>query len=143
MGADLRVRLKTGAGWTLLTGEIQLGSNMDRGLFIANPTIGGQDTRELGYYAGIVQEITQYAAVGFRTELYDPNADFLGFQSGKLVPVSQRVRTHSPMLALLLPGRARLVFQYDFVRDFFGRDARGVPNDLANDAWTLRMQGEL
>jgi hypothetical protein len=141
--ADLQLRLKTGAGSTTLLGEIQLGSNMDRGLFIANPTIGGQDTRELGYYVGAVQEITQYAAIGFRTDFYDPNADFLGFQSGKLVPVSQRVRTYSPLVALVLPGRARLVFQYDFIRDFYGRDARGVPNDLANDTFTLRMQGEL
>jgi hypothetical protein len=43
----------------------------------------------------------------------------------------------------VIPGRARLVFQYDFIRDFLGRDAAGIPNDLANDAWTLRLQGEL
>jgi hypothetical protein len=143
MGADLEARLKTGAGTTFLNAEIQLGSNMDRGLFIANPSIGGQDTRELGFNVAFVQEITPYAAVGFRTDYYNPNADFLGFQSGKLIPVSERVRTYSPLVAVQIPGRARLVFQYDFIRDFYGRDARGVPNDLANDAWTLRLQGEL
>ena len=120
-----------------------MGSNMDRGLFIVNPTISGQDTRELGYYIGFVQEVTPYGAVGFRTDFYNPNADFLGFQSGKLVPVSQRMRTYSPLVAFVIPGHARLVFQYDFIRDFLGRDATGVPNDLANDAWTLRLQGEL
>jgi hypothetical protein len=143
MGADLQFRFKTGAGWTSLLGEIQMGSNMDRGLFIVNPTISGQDTRELGYYLGFVQEVTPYGAVGFRTDFYNPNADFLGFQSGKLVPVSQRMRTYSPLVAFVIPGHARLVFQYDFIRDFLGRDATGVPNDLANDAWTLRLQGEL
>jgi hypothetical protein len=142
-GADLQMRLKTDAGSTLVYGEIQLGSNMDRGLFIVNPTLSGLDTREVGYYVGFVQEVTPYGAIGFRTDYYDPNADFLGFQSGKLIPVSQRVRTYSPMIAAVIPGRARLIFQYDFIRDFYGRDVRGVPNDLANDAWTLRLQGEL
>jgi hypothetical protein len=142
-GADLQVRLKTDAGATLVYGEIQLGSNMDRGLFIVNPTLSGQDTRELGYYVGFIQEVTPYGAVGFRTDYYDPNADFLGFQSGKLIAVSQRIRTYSPMLAAVIPGRTRLIFQYDFIRDFYGRDVRGVPNDLANDAWTLRLQGDL
>ena len=143
MGADLQTRLKTPAGWTTLYGEVQLGSNIDRGLFIVNPSVASQDTRELGYYIALTQEVSPYGAVGFRMDYYNPNADFLGFQSGKLVTVSQRIRTYSPMVALVVPGRARLVFQYDFIRDFLGRDVRGVPNDLANDAWTLRLQGEL
>jgi len=142
-GADLQVRMKTPAGWSTLYGEVQVGSNIDRGLFIANPAIVGEDTRELGYYVGAIQEITPYAALGFRVDYYNPNADFLGLESGRLVPVSQRVRTYSPVVSAMIPGRAKLTFQYDFIRDFYGRDARGVPNDLANDAWTLRLQGEL
>jgi len=143
VGVDAQVRIKTSLGWTKLYGELQLGSNMDRALFIANPAVGGQDTRELGYYWGVVQEVTPYGVVGFRTDFYDPNADFLGFQSGKVVPVSETVRTYSPLVGLVLAGRARLVFQYDFVRDHYGRDSIGVPTDLKNDAWTLRLQGEL
>ncbi len=143
VGADLQAHLKTGAGMTTLSGEIQLGSNMDRGLFIVNPTISGQDTRELGFSLGLVQEVTPFGAVGFRTDFYNPNADFLGFVSGKLVPASQRIRTYSPLVALVIPGHARLVFQYDFIRDFLGRNATGLPEDLANDTWTLRLQGEL
>ncbi len=142
-GADLQARLKTNLGTTTVYGEIQLGSNMDRGLFIVNPTVSQQDTRELGYYVGFIQEVTPYGALGFRTDYYDPNADFLGYKSGKVIPVSQRIRTYSPMVALMIPARARLIFQYDFIRDFYGRDARGVPNDLANDTITLRLQGEL
>src|SRR5262249_43251822 len=68
VGADIQARLKTGAGSTMFQAEIQLGSNMDRGLFIANPSIGGSDTRELGFNIGFVQEITPYGAVGFRTD---------------------------------------------------------------------------
>src|SRR5262249_27987176 len=117
--------------------------NLDRGLFVANPTVGGKDTRELGYYILATQEITPYGAVGFRTDYYNPNADFLGYQSGKLIPASQRVRTYSPLVALMIPGKARLAFQYDFIRDYYGRDAGGLPNALATDAWPLRLQGEL
>jgi hypothetical protein len=119
-------------------GEVQLGRSPPA--FTATHRLQAR-TRELAI--AVTQEVTPYGAVGFRMDYYNPNADFLGFQSGKLVPVSQRVRTYSPMVALAVPGRARLVFQYDFIRDFFGRDARGVLNDLANDAWTIRLQGEL
>jgi len=116
---------------------------MDRSLFIANPTISGQPTRELGYYLGLVQEITAYGAVGFRTDYYDPNGDFLGYQSGKQIPQSQTIRTYSPLVALVVPSHARLVFQYDFVKDHMGRTAQGLITDLKNDQWTLRLQGEL
>jgi hypothetical protein len=43
-------------------------------------------------------------------------------------------------VGLALPPYARLVFQYDAVFDALGRDARGVPVDLANNRWTLRLQ---
>ena len=46
----------------------------------------------------------------------------------------------SPVVGLALPGYARLTFQYDVVRDLLAKDARGVPVDLKNDRWTLRLQ---
>jgi hypothetical protein len=143
VGADLQVRFKTDLGQTKVYGELQLGSNMDRALFIASPTISGPPSRELGYYIGLVQEITPYAVVGFRTDFYNPDADFLGFQSGKRIPVSETVRTQSPLIGLVVPGHARLVFQYDFIKDHMGRDANGLVTDLKNDEWTLRLQGDL
>ena len=42
-----------------------------------------------------------------------------------------------------IPGRARLVFQYDATKDYQARDPRGVPVDLKNNAWFLRLQVEL
>ena len=43
----------------------------------------------------------------------------------------------------LVPGvRGRLVFQYDAVIDALGRDARGVPTNLKNDQFVVRMQVE-
>jgi hypothetical protein len=143
VGADYQLRVKTRIGWTQVYGELALGSNMDRGLFIADPVQNTIDSREVAWYAGIVQEVTPYGLLGFRADSYDPNADFLDRQGGKLVPSSQTIHTYSPLLGLVLPERARLLFQYDVTRDLLGRDLRGVPMDLKNDAWTIRLQGVL
>jgi hypothetical protein len=144
VGADLQVRFKTDLGQSKVYGELQLGSNMDRALFIATPTISGSGiSRELGYYIGLVQDVTPYAVAGFRYDFYNPDADFLGYESGKRVPQSETVRTYSPLVGFVVPGHARLVFQYDFIKDHMGRTAQGLITDLKNDEWTLRLQGEL
>jgi hypothetical protein len=41
---------------------------------------------------------------------------------------------------VVLPEVARLVFQYDVIVDHLARDTRGVPTDLRNNQWTLRLQ---
>ncbi|HEU4536479.1 MAG TPA: porin, partial [Polyangiaceae bacterium] len=143
VGADLLVAYRGPLGLTTVYGELSAASNLDRGLYAADPILTGIDQRELGYHAAIVQELGRYAIAGFRTDFYDPNADFLLERAGKLVPSTQTLRTHSPVVGLVLPDRARLVFQYDFLRDHFARDARGVPADLRNDRWTLRLQVSL
>lgn len=142
--ADLQLGLRTSIGWSRLYGELTLASNLDRALFIADPygadAQQNHDTRELGYYIAFLQEITPYAIIGFRTDFYDGNSDFTDSRRGNEVPAKRSVRTYSPLVGAVLPGRARLIFQYDFVRDALGRDARGVPADLRNDQWTLRLQ---
>ena len=143
VSADLQVRIKNAIGWTQLYGEVQTGANMDRGLFVADPIDTGRDVRELGYYVGITQEITPYAIAGFRIDYYNPDADKTDTQQTQVVPTNQRVVTYSPLIGATLPGRARLLFQYDFIKDYMARDERGVPIDLKNDQWTLRLQGEL
>jgi hypothetical protein len=143
IGGDLRLRLKTRLGWTQLYGELQLASNLDRSLVVADPVLTGNDYREIGWSLGFVQEVGKYAAFGFRTDFYNPNGDFFALQGGKNLPSTQKIRTFSPMVAAVLPGRARLVFQYDATKDYLARDARGVPVDLKNNAWFLRLQVEL
>lgn len=143
VGADLRFGLDTPLGWLRLSGEVMFGSNMDRGLFVADPVLTSIDSRELGVAVGVTQEITRYGIVGFRFDTYNPDADSRDRQGGKLLPSSQAIRTFSPMVGLMIPDRARLLFQYDVERDELGRDPRGVPADLANDTWTLRLQVEL
>jgi hypothetical protein len=143
LGADLEVRFETPLGWTRIYGEATLATNLDRGLFVADPVATGIDVRHLGAYGAILQEITPYGIVGFRFDYYDPNADFFDRRGGKLLPSSQAVKTFSPLVGLQLPDRARLVFQYDAVRDLFARDQSGVPTDLENDRFTLRLQVQM
>ena len=142
IGLDLELRLKTPLGTTHVYGEAGIAQNMDRGLFVADPIETGVDLRHLFYYGAIVQEVTRWGLVGFRVDAYDPNADFLDNRTGRLLPVSQTITTLSPLVGLQIPGRARLVFQYDAIFDALSRDELGVPADLKNDRFTLRLQVE-
>jgi hypothetical protein len=143
VGGDVHAQLDSWLGATRLDFEVVVANNMDRGLFIANPILTGIDNREIGFMIGATQEILNYGVVGFRYDSYDPNGDAQDLRGGKLLPVSQTVQTFSPLVGLQIPDRARLIFQYDVIRDALGRDPRGVPTDLRNDTWTLRLQGAL
>ena len=143
-GADVELSFKSALGWTALSAEAVAASNLDRGLFVADPTLSSIDARELGYQLSIVQDVTEWAYVGFRYDVYDPDTDFLATEGGRLVPKSQAIKTFSPLIGLQLrDDRARLSFQYDVIRDQLGKDALGVPTDLANNQWTLRLQVNL
>lgn len=143
LGADLQVSLTTRLGETRLYGEVFAAQNADRGLFVADPVASGSDARELGWYLGILQEVTRYGIVGFRVDVYNPDADLFDTRVGKRVPASATIRTYSPLVGIKLPDRLRLLFQYDAIVDSLGRNNVGVPSDLANDQMTLRVQGEL
>jgi hypothetical protein len=143
-GLDLRLHLRSALGVTKVYGEFVLGANMDRGLFVADPILNGnRDQRELGYYVGITHEFARYGVVGFRYDYYDPNLDASDKRHGSLIPYSQAIQTYSPLVGVVLPERARLLFQYDLVKDALARDASGVPTDLKNNAWTVRLQVQL
>jgi hypothetical protein len=143
VGVDLELRLKTPIGWSMLYGEATVATNLDRGLFVADPISTGVNVRELGGYAAFVQEITRYGLAGFRFDYYDPNADFFQKTAGQLVPVSQAIYTFSPVVGVQLPDRARLTFEYDAIRNLLGVDSRGVPTNLAIDHFAVRLQVQL
>jgi hypothetical protein len=157
IGADVQTRWKTKVGTTAVMAEVQIGQNLDRGLYVADPVLTSLDSRELGFYAGITQEVTRWGVVGFRYDYYDPNGDFFDKRAGKLIPTNQAIHTLSPLVGLRLPAdvhpfhlfghttgdRARLLFQYDFIRDHFARNAAGIPADLKNDTFMLRLQVSL
>lgn len=142
-GADLRLHYRSPLGVTEVFGEFMLGSNMDRNQYFADPTLAKIDQRELGFYAGALQDLGPYAVVGFRYDVYDPNSNAFDKREGLLLPFSEAIKTASPLVGLALPDRARLVFQYDIVRNALARTAQGVPTDLKANVWTLRLQVQL
>ncbi|HEY6458548.1 MAG TPA: porin, partial [Polyangiaceae bacterium] len=120
-GADARVSFRTALGVTKVYGEFVLAQNLDRGLYVADPIVTNVDQREMGYYAGIVQEVTRWAVVGLRFDVYDPNLDASDSRGGKLLPFSEAITTWSPMVGFVLPDRARFVLQYDAIDNAFAR----------------------
>ena len=143
VGGDLQLAVQTPLGNSSLFGEVVVAENLDRGYFPADPVSSGSDLREFGYFVGFVQELTPYAVLGFRYDYYDPNADATDHRAGKTLPIKNTVHTYSPLVGVTLPKRARLVFQYDIIKDYLARDLQGVPADLKNNAWTLRLQVSL
>jgi hypothetical protein len=143
IGLDLQVGLRTWLGYSRLAAEAFVASNHDRGFAPSDPIATTLDQRQAGGYVALTQELTEHAVVGFRASLYDPNSDVIETRGGRLLPKTQTVKTYSPLVGFVLPNRARLLFQYDFVRDYLARDAVGVPTDADNDQWTLRLQVEL
>lgn len=142
VGADAQIEITTPIGATRLLGEIILAQNLDRHLFQNDPEVTGLDARQFGFYAGIVQELGDHVFAGFRYDSYDPDANVFDNRGGKLLPRDMRIQSYSPVLGLVLPERAQLSFQYDFVQDGLARDETGIPTDRANDSWTLRLQVE-
>jgi hypothetical protein len=143
VGIDARIHYKSPLGVTKVYGEFVLASNLDRGLYIADPIVTGVDQREMGYYVGIVQDVTKWGVVGLRFDYYDPNFDVADKRLGKLIPYSEAITTWSPMAGLVLPDRARLLIQYDAIKNAFARTSLGVPTSLKDDVFTVRLQVQL
>jgi hypothetical protein len=149
VNVDASTAFRTPIGWTRLAVEATIAQNLDRSLFVADPVALGLDMREISAYALVTQEIFDIGIVGFRYDYYEPNSDLFDQRRGVAVPADASIHTLSPLVGVrlpdeLMPGfRARAVFQYDVILDALGRDSRGVPADLANDQFTVRIQGEL
>jgi hypothetical protein len=143
-GIDLRVHYRWWLGVAKVYGELIVGANLDRGMVIADPVLNGfVDQRELGWYVGFTQEVGSYGVVGYRFDRYDPNLDASDKRAGTLLPYSQALTTNSLLCGLVLPDRARLLFQYDVNRNALARTSAGVPTNLQDNAWTLRLQVQL
>jgi hypothetical protein len=140
---DLRMHYRTSLGVTKLYGELVVAQNLDRGLYLADPTVTGVDQREMGIMVGVLQEITKWAVAGLRYDYYDPNFDAFDKRSGRLLPFSEAITTWSPLVGFVLPDRARLLLQYDAIRNAFARTNVGVPTSLKDDVVTLRLQVQL
>ncbi len=144
LAIDGQVNVRTRIGETQLAGTFYLGNNMDRGVIASDPVLLGRDTRQLGYQLSVLQEAGEWFVLGFRTDYYNPDSDSSDFENAKPVqPNDRSIRTYSPIAGVRFQRRARLLFQYDIVRDKFGRDERGVPTDLDNNRASVRLQVNL
>jgi hypothetical protein len=140
VGADARVSVKVGSlGLFALRAEIMRGSNIDRGIEIADPVGAGHDLRELGWLVGATQEVTRWGMLGIRYDEYNPDQDASEQRATNLVPIDRTYRTLA-LMAMLRYEQARLVLEYDRNGNALGRDANGAPTTLADDAFTLRGQ---
>jgi hypothetical protein len=149
VNVDLRAGFRTPIGWTRVVGELTLASNLDRAFYVADPIVTGYDVRHLAAYLAVTQEVLDWGLVGFRYDVFDPNSDLIDQRRGVSIPADASIHTISPLVGVRLPDgiipgvRGRVVFQYDAIFDALGRDARGVPADLRNDQFTIRVQGEV
>ncbi len=140
IGADLRASIRVPVlGMFGARFEITRASNLDRGLFFADPVVAGRDLREIGWYVGAHQEITKWAMVGVRYDRYDPDSDAREREPYALVPRSFAQSTWSFSAAGRL-SFARLIAQYDLRSNALGRDANGAPATLKDDSFTLRAE---
>lgn len=143
VGVDVELHVRTPIGRGLLYGEAYVATNYDRGLFVADPVTTGISLREFGWYVAYAQEVTRWGLVGLRVDAYNPNGDATGQRGALVLPVDQTITTWSPLVGLVLPDHARLVFEYDRILNHSGLSASGVPTGLAEDQWALRLQVEL
>jgi hypothetical protein len=138
LGGDARVHLRVPViGELTLRAELVRAKNLARGVFVADPVASARDLRELGWYLGATQELTRWAMVGVRYDLFDPDADAMDQRPLGLVPKDSSVSTWA-LMAMARWKKARLVAQYDHRKNAFGRDASGAPTTLADDSFTLR-----
>src|SRR5262249_11321934 len=87
LGAGLRVGVRLpGLGQLRVRAELVRAVNLDRTLVPADPLATGRDLRELGAYVGVSQELTRFAEIAARYELYDPDADARRTQAAAVVP---------------------------------------------------------
>ncbi len=142
LGVDLSVAWHLGLlGAGRLSGEAAMATNLDRGLVYADPVAASRDLRALGLVLGATQSLTRHATVGVRYEHYDADRDATEQAGVDLVGVDRVFSTWSVM-ASGHRGSARLLVQYDRVRNPFGRDDGGRPSTRSADRVTIRAQAE-
>jgi hypothetical protein len=141
MGIDARLTLSTGRlGQTALYGELMLGNNLDRAILVADPiATAGRDLREFGYYAAVTQDVGSHLTVGVRYDFYNPDRDSSGQEQAHAVPQQRSYQTWA-LAAALRARSGRLLFEYDLNRNHLGRDSAGLPDNLKDNAFSVRAE---
>jgi hypothetical protein len=140
IGADVRIRWwATWIGWGEAIAEVVTGTNLDRGLLVADPPAQSRDLRELGWHVGVVQSITEHAMVGVRLDRYQPDRDAFEVEGTMVVGIDPTWTTLA-VLAGYRHGEVRVVAEYDHERNPLGRGDDGTPTTRSADRLTLRAQ---
>lgn len=127
--------------WLHAYAEGVFGQNMDRALFVSDPVVTGFDVRALGLVGALTASLYDIGLLGVRVDWYNPNVDGRIVRGGRTLVSSQDVLTASFLAGVQVPGTAaRLVAQFDLVRDHLALGANGLPTDLANNRFTIRLQ---
>ncbi len=142
LGLDAGATFKHALGVTQVRAEAVHASNLDRGVLRHDPITTGASSRQLGLTASVVQQITEWGALGVRLAYYDPNSNVVEQRAAVYHLKDESYFVVSPVAALLFPY-GRLAVQYDIVGDHLGRDRRGVPTDVDNNQLTVRLQADL
>lgn len=119
--------------------EAAIATNLDRGLVYADPVAAGRDLRQLGFAAGVVQDLGAHATVGVRYDRYDADRDAME-QEGEAVVTTHQIFSTLGIMASAHWHDARLIVEYDRARNPFGRGDDGAPASRAADRLTLRAQ---
>jgi len=142
LGADARVEwCLRGAGQGEAFFEGAIATNLDRGVYYADPIATDRDLRELGWMLGVVQHVGPHAFAGVRYDTYDADRDATS-QLGVNLVGTHRIYSTWAFLAAAQHGTARLTLEYDRVRDPLGLSDTGVPTTRADDRVTIRVQAE-
>jgi hypothetical protein len=141
VGADLGARVTWPViGETMVYGEVYLAQNLDRGVLPYDPSSpDAAKARELGWYVALTQQLTPWAMVGLRYDFYNPDRDATENRVGRVFSLSRDFKTLAVAAAFTTPY-GRLIVEYDHNRNSLGRDLRGRPANLKDDALIFRGQ---
>jgi hypothetical protein len=138
---DAQAVLLTAGGETRVNAEASIASNLNRGAGALDPLVAGYDIRHSHWLVSLTHQWNDLL-LGARYDVFDPDSDLLYDRRGFRVPQDARVRTISALAGVRVRDVGRFMLQYDAIQDRLGRDASGVPTDIRNNVWTLRLQGE-
>jgi hypothetical protein len=121
---------------TTVMAEFYFADDLDRAIVPADPKGIGRNYRELGYYAGVVQEVGRWR-LGVRYDYYNPDQDANKNAKGNPVPTDASFSTLAVVAACTAPW-GRLILEYDHNRNHSGISVTGMPTNLADDAVIAR-----
>jgi hypothetical protein len=126
-------------GLLTIYGEAYVAKNLDRAKLVADPAGPlGRDTREIGAYGAVLLQFFEYANLGVRYDMYNPDRDSTN-PSKPIVPTTLDYSTLSVVGSWGTPN-GRVAVEYDHNKNHDGRDLMGLPASRKDDSVIIRGQ---